>query len=1087
LPLGELEYDINVNDNNAKATIQSTSQAFKEMGGAGQSSAQQLNQVPQSFQTIVQEGNKVTTTTRQVQQTMQGTVTTVTRATNANKSWGSVLKENVLAIGNVASGVIGLISQYTQLRRMQVLLERQQNVEIVQRHTLERLIRSHADAVQKFGANSREALDLETKINDLQRKHQTTLDQLEIRQQTLNERMADFAVNILPNIIQISTGVIQVLQGFGKGQKAVTTTTIESTGAQIANAAAMKVTGASATSTIPPLNGVAAAELRAGTAAKVMGSSMRTALIRTGIGAIIVIIGTALVAFTQNWYGFRDAVNAAGKAIGDFLPFLRPLLDGLTFVGNLLGDGIPQSADAAEAGLDGVSGTMDDVTESGKTMNQILEQAKAKFRGLLEEMSGLDKKKDRINFAKDLGIKGSFGKNLARVIDNAITPGLKHLTAFGKLTTAFQGGIFDAFDLRKAGFLKKLADTWDSRFEEIANDLDLDKHLFDPITDVIRNGKGKTDAQIANEIAAVVVNTPAIAAAIAAYDPELLKMYQDMYKNNVDLAIKAAGTSAEVEGIGDDKLGLVTPAGKFPKLQEEKSNMEKILDEWKISASTRAKSIGEAVWKGLNDIWAVASTAVSPLVGWFDKNIWSPLNTFLGPAFDEAKKVADQVWLGLNNIWAVVVESPAGKWVNDNIITPLKGLLTDLYNAGKAAADQAWLGLNNIWAVIVESPAGKWVNDNIIKPLQDKNLLTNLYNAGKAAAWEVLRGITDILGPISNLLGPGLGDIVKLHDLMKGQEAHGAGPEEGGSRFANAPSAVHSLPKSFNNQGPAGFGGMNVGSDNGQTGGDSTIANQTALQKALQTTQTAFANLAIQGSNSMSILAKASSTQISGIINNLKVGEVGSQQLQTGIANLANQGSNSFSILAKASSTNMNGMIKNLKVGEVASQKLQTGIANLSNEGIKSLSALAKASSKQMNGFSNNMKVGVKAVNSLKSAISSLKSKTVTVSVKVSGGSKAKGGVIRMAEGGVISAARGFTTSGPQLLLVGDNPGGKETIAAIPHDAPSKAMNELNSKFGSGGSASGKIPATIIINIGTKQFIQQIELELGKSVRAYLP
>lgn len=207
----------------------------------------------------------------------------------------------------------------------------------------------------------------------------------------------------------------------------------------------------------------------------------------------------------------------------------------------------------------------------------------------------------------------------------------------------------------------------------------------------------------------------------------------------------------------------------------------------------------------------------------------------------------------------------------------------------------------------------------------------------------------------------------------------------------------------------------------GETSGQ--VADQTALQVALQKTQESFANLATQGANSMAMLAKASSAAINGIKNNLKVGEVASQKLQTGLANLSNEGLKSLAAIAKSSSAAMNGTKGNLSVGEVAAQKLQKGLANLAIQGSNSLRMLAQTSSSQMNGFVNNLKKGETAARRLQSAIDDLESKSITVTTTyVTKRVNAQHGFH-----GVISTPTNFTVgegSKPELVTVTPLTGG---------------------------------------------------------------
>jgi len=352
---GQIKYTITVEDAQAASALKSTGQQFKELGTTTQSATQQMQKVPQTFQTIVQEGNKVTTTTKQIQQTMQGTVTTVTTATKSQQSFGEVLKNNVLSITVAASSIIGLVSQYTSLRKAQISAEKAALAEQTTMNKVNDLRRKLGETIAKYGQNSTQAAKGARDLAVAEEKAAIAANRNEVIQASLSEKTADFAVNILPNLIGSVGSVIQVLQGFRKVEEVSTVTTIENTGAQIANAAAMKLSGAATTGMVGPLKAVSAAEVGAGTAAKGMGVSIKGALVGTGIGAIIVAIGTALVAFTQNWWGVRDAVNAAGVELGKMFPILVPLLNGLKEVGNwiikIFGGEVPDSTAAATQGM----------------------------------------------------------------------------------------------------------------------------------------------------------------------------------------------------------------------------------------------------------------------------------------------------------------------------------------------------------------------------------------------------------------------------------------------------------------------------------------------------------------------------------------------------------------------------------------------------------------------------------------------------------------------------------------------------------------------------------------------------------------
>jgi hypothetical protein len=75
--------------------------------------------------------------------------------------------------------------------------------------------------------------------------------------------------------------------------------------------------------------------------------AVKTTMLAMGpIGWILMGVGTVLALIATNAFGVRDAINAMGKAIGDALPFLKPVLEFLGAAGNaIFGEtGTPQGA-----------------------------------------------------------------------------------------------------------------------------------------------------------------------------------------------------------------------------------------------------------------------------------------------------------------------------------------------------------------------------------------------------------------------------------------------------------------------------------------------------------------------------------------------------------------------------------------------------------------------------------------------------------------------------------------------------------------------------------------------------------------------
>jgi hypothetical protein len=114
---------------------------------------------------------------------------------------------------------------------------------------------------------------------------------------------------------------------------------------------------------------------------------------------------------------------------------------------------------------------------------------------------------------------------------------------------------------------------------------------------------------------------------------------------------------------------------------------------------------------------------------------------------------------------------------------------------------------------------------------------------------------------------------------------------------------------------------------------------------------------------------------------------------------------------------------------------------------------------------------------------------------------KAKGGLIdSKALGGIVGTAaigRMFTTRGPTLTLAGDNPGGKETVAYIPHNDPGPTVQKLYRKFGamSEGHCRGDAPITLNLTysvdgneiIDPQKLHKTIMMKNGKNMTRFGP
>jgi len=104
---------------------------------------------------------------------------------------------------------------------------------------------------------------------------------------------------------------------------------------------------------------------------------------------------------------------------------------------------------------------------------------------------------------------------------------------------------------------------------------------------------------------------------------------------------------------------------------------------------------------------------------------------------------------------------------------------------------------------------------------------------------------------------------------------------------------------------------------------------------------------------------------------------------------------------------------------------------------------------------------------------------------------KSTGGIIQSAATG-----RVVTTRGPQLVLAGDNPGGKEDVAFIPRNNPGRTLAEIDKIYGrrasllATGGGRTNIALHVYVQLGGRtieEIVKIMEIELGKNFRTVIP
>lgn len=252
-------------------------------------------------------------------------------------------KGAALGMSAAASSAVALGFQYDNLRKSEIRVEQaEKNLTVAKGRLSE--AQQALTKLQIQGISTGDDYEQAVlRLDAAQQQHAIATEKVSLATGDLSQDQLGFALNVIPTVI---TSVASVA----------------------AAASAMGITlSASAIAT-----NVAALGMRAFSVA------IRLAQLAMGpIGLILIGIGTVLTLIATNAFGVRDAINAMGKAIGDAIPFLKPVMEFFGAVGNaLFGEtdvnvsNAPPAAegpvpDWAQAGADYGAATTSSIASSG--------------------------------------------------------------------------------------------------------------------------------------------------------------------------------------------------------------------------------------------------------------------------------------------------------------------------------------------------------------------------------------------------------------------------------------------------------------------------------------------------------------------------------------------------------------------------------------------------------------------------------------------------------------------------------------------------------------------------------------------------
>jgi len=261
------------------------------------------------------------------------------KAAQTTKSMSMGILQAGAGFATAASGAVGLFFAYDNLQKGALRIETaEKNRDVAMKSVID--AQAKLDAMTQKGIVS--GASYESAVLGLTNaKQQLAIAEQKVSIATgdLSQQQLNFALSVLPTVF----GAIQGVQGALAILR----------GVKLANVAAEVASSAATAASIPILAVKTAATGAAATATG--GLTLATRLLHLAMGPVgWIILGVSgfLALFATNAFGVRDAINAAGKAIGDAIPILRPLLDMLGSIANSL---FPQTKDESDKMKEGVT------------------------------------------------------------------------------------------------------------------------------------------------------------------------------------------------------------------------------------------------------------------------------------------------------------------------------------------------------------------------------------------------------------------------------------------------------------------------------------------------------------------------------------------------------------------------------------------------------------------------------------------------------------------------------------------------------------------------------------------------------------
>lgn len=119
-----------------------------------------------------------------------------------------------------------------------------------------------------------------------------------------------------------------------------------------------------------------------------------------------------------------------------------------------------------------------------------------------------------------------------------------------------------------------------------------------------------------------------------------------------------------------------------------------------------------STWEGLKNAVAGVADSMSEVWGdvanWFDANVWQPITNLAVATWENIQNAARAVWETITAYFA-----PAASWFDSTVWQPITSGVTSVQNAITGAFEMAWSMVTNLWGSV-----GSWFESNVIAPVK---------------------------------------------------------------------------------------------------------------------------------------------------------------------------------------------------------------------------------------------------------------------------------------------------------------------------------------------------------------------------------